>query len=206
MNSLGWDGAPDVRLSRSAGSGTQWRRAWVKAVDHWHNSPLESFRLSQDEGRGLLIQGTREWANYVVNIDLNAPMAKAAGLAARVQGLRRYYALLLRQDGTAALVKVLDGERELAHVPFDWQGGQTYRLRLSVEGPRVRAFVDDRMLFDFEDAEFAPAERGHCPRVRRRNVIDGCGDGVAAPSNLTYLDIALAKGCRAHNCELCHTR
>jgi len=94
-------------------------------------SSLESFCLSQDEGRGLLIQGTREWANYAVSVDLKAQMAKAAGLAARVQGLRRYYALLLRRDATAALVKVLDGERELAHVPFDWQGGKTYRLRLS---------------------------------------------------------------------------
>jgi ADP-ribosylglycohydrolase len=153
LDSLGWDGAPDIRLSRSAGSGTQWRRAWVKAVDHWHNSSLESFRLSQDEGRGLLIQGTREWANYAVSVDLNAHMAKAAGLAARVQGLRRYYALLLRRDATAALIKVLDGERELAHVPFDWQGGQTYRLRLSVDGPHVRAFVDDQMLFDLEDTD-----------------------------------------------------
>jgi hypothetical protein len=87
-----------------------------------------------------------------VSVDLNAQMAKA-GLAARVQGLRRYYALLLRKDATAALVKVLDGERELAHVPFDWQGGQTYRLRLSVDGAHVRAFVDDRMLFDLEDVD-----------------------------------------------------
>jgi ADP-ribosylglycohydrolase len=153
LDCLGWDGAPDIRLSRSAGRGTQWRRAWVNAVDHWHTSALESFHLSQDEGRGLLIQGTREWANYAVSVDLKAQMAKAAGLAARVQGLRRYYALLLRKDATAALVKALDGERELAHVPFEWQGGQTYRLRLSVDGAHVRAFVDDRMLFDLEDAE-----------------------------------------------------
>ena len=150
---LGWSGAPDLSLSRPAGNGMQWRRAWVKAVDHWHAWSPTSYRLSQDEGRGLLIQGTREWGNYAVGVDLMPQMAKAAGLAARVQGLRRYYALLLREDHTVVLVKVLDGERELARVPFHWQGGRTYKLRLEVDAAHLRAFVDDRMLFDLEDAD-----------------------------------------------------
>jgi hypothetical protein len=153
LDSLGWGGAPDVRLSRPAGSGTQWRRAWVNAVDHWHAWSSASYRLSQDQGRGLLIQGTREWGNYAVGIDLMPQMAKAAGLAARVQGLRRYYALLLRKDETAALVKVLDGERDLARVQFHWQEGQTYKLRLEVDAIHLRAFVDDRLLFDLQDAD-----------------------------------------------------
>jgi hypothetical protein len=153
LDSLGWGGAPDLSLSRPAGSGMQWRRAWVKAVDHWHAWSPASYRLSQDEGRGLLIQGTREWGNYAVGVDLMPQMAKAAGLAARVQGLRRYYALLLRKDDTAALVKVLDGERVLARVPFHWQEGQTYKLRLKVDAAHLRAFVDDRILFDLEDTD-----------------------------------------------------
>jgi hypothetical protein len=100
-----------------------------------------------------LIQGTREWGNYAVGIDLMPQMAKAVGLAARVQGLRRYYALLLRKDDTAALVKVLDGERDLARVPFRWQEGQTYKLRLEVDAVHLRAFIDDRLLFDLQDTD-----------------------------------------------------
>ena len=38
-----------------------WRRAWVNGVDElW--TFVESFRLMQNEGRGLIIQGTRDWA------------------------------------------------------------------------------------------------------------------------------------------------
>jgi ADP-ribosylglycohydrolase len=153
LDALGWDGAPDVRLRRAAGKGTQWRRAWVKAVDHWHPWSWVSFRLSQDAGRGLLIQGTREWANYAVSVDLVPQMARAIGLAARVQGLRRYYALLLRKDGTAALVKMLDGEKELGRVPFHWQEEQTHKLRLRVDGARLRALVDDQVLFELADTD-----------------------------------------------------
>ena len=152
LDSLGWDGAPDVRLGRGAGGGTQWRRAWVKAVDHW---PWwwESFRLSHDDGRGLLIQGTREWANYAVSVDLTPHMVTAAGLAARVQGLRRYYALLLRNDDTVTLVKVLDGDKELGRTRFQWQEEETHKLRLWVDGAHIRALVDDQVLFDLEDTD-----------------------------------------------------
>ena len=153
LDSLGWDGAPNVRLGRGAGGGKQWGRAWVKAIDHWDSWRSESFRLSQDDGRGLLIQGTREWADYAVGVDLTPGIVAAGGLAARVQGLRRYYALLLRNDATVTLIKVLDGEKELARARFHPQEGKTHKLRLAVDGARIGAFVDDRALFDLEDTD-----------------------------------------------------
>jgi hypothetical protein len=150
---LGWDGAPDVRLGRGAGGSMQWRRAWVKAVDRWDPRWSESFRLSHDDGRGLLIQGTREWADYAVSVDLTPHVVKAAGLAVRVQGLRRYYALLLRNDDAATLVKVLDGEKQLGRTSLHWQEKERHKLRLWADGAHIRAFVDDQMLFDVEDAD-----------------------------------------------------
>jgi ADP-ribosylglycohydrolase len=153
LDLLGWDGVPDVRLGRGESSGTQWRRAWVNAVDHWHSYSWASFPLAQDHGRGMLIQGTREWADYAVSTDLTPHMVLAAGLAARVQGLRRYYALLLRKDGHVTLIKAFDGEKELARAPFQFEEGKMHQVGLLVDGARIQAFVDKKMLFDLEDTD-----------------------------------------------------
>ncbi len=80
-------------------------------------------------------------------------VARAAGLAARVQGLRRYYALLLGSDGKARLVKALDGETVLAEADFTIEQERSYDLRLEVHGARLRAWVDGRALWDVADTD-----------------------------------------------------
>ena len=87
----------DVTLDRPAG-GSVWRRAWVDGVDHLEMRPGESYRLIQDSGTGLIIQGTREWTDYRVSAAVTPHMVVSCGLAARVQGMRRYYALLLQGE------------------------------------------------------------------------------------------------------------
>ena len=69
-----------------------WRRAWVDGVDTLESRPAEPYRLIQDEGTGLLIQGTREWRDYEVTAVVTPRLAEAFGLAACVQGRRRYVA------------------------------------------------------------------------------------------------------------------
>ena len=66
----------------------------------------------------------------------------AAGIAARVQGMRRYYGLLLTPD-EVRLVRELDGTTVLARAPLrrgDY--GEPHALSLRVEGARLRATVD----------------------------------------------------------------
>jgi len=147
-----WSGAPDVTLTRPQGEGTLWRRAWVNGVDECP-SWGEPYRLIQNEGRGLLIQGTREWGDYRVSADVTPHMAEAAGVAVRVQGMRRYYALLLCRQGQARLVKALDGDTVLAEADFPWEFGQTHDLSLEAVSTRLRAWIDGRLLFDVNDAD-----------------------------------------------------
>jgi ADP-ribosylglycohydrolase len=138
---LTWDGAPDVTLGRPAG-GTLWRRAWVHGVDRWEARWPEPYRLIQDRGTGLLIQGTREWTDYEVRAAIVPETVAAAGIAARVQGMRRYYALLLRAD-RAQLVRELDGTTVMAEVPFERRDyAEPYELALQVVGDRLTATVD----------------------------------------------------------------
>ena len=153
LDYLTWDGTPQVTFERPAHKGEMWRMAWVDAIDQYNSWWPEAFRLAQNEGRGLLIQGTREWGDYAVSAAITPHMAKACGIAARVQGLRRFYALLLCADQKVRLIKALDGDTVLAEADFAWQFGETHDLQLQVVGKRISASLNGAQLFTVEDAD-----------------------------------------------------
>jgi ADP-ribosylglycohydrolase len=153
LDYLTWSGAPDVTLARPEAGGMLWRRAWVDGVDQVDFRREEPYRLMQNYGTGLLTQGTADWVDYQVDVAVTPYMLDAGGVGARVQGMRRYYALLLSREGTARLVKAMDGETTLAETAFPWTFGGTYQLSLQVDGPRIRASIDGKVLFDLEDTD-----------------------------------------------------
>jgi ADP-ribosylglycohydrolase len=153
LDYLTWDGPPSVTLTRPLSGGTLWRRAWVSAVDHFDPGWAEPYRIAQDCGTGLLIQGTQEWTDYCVTAELTPHLVKSAGLGACVQGLRRYYALLLRDDGTISLVKSLDDLAVLASASYPWEFDSAHTLSLQVSGKRLQGWIDGRLIFDVEDRE-----------------------------------------------------
>jgi hypothetical protein len=55
-----------------------------------------------------------------------------AGVAARVQGLTRFYALLVTQDQKVQLVRRFHQETILAEAPFNWSYGETLNMTLKV--------------------------------------------------------------------------
>jgi hypothetical protein len=108
----------------------------------------------------MLMQGTREWADYTVSATVIPHMAKSAGIAACVHGLKRYYALLLCDDQKARLVKVLTlnpdqetGVQVLAEQDFTWELDGTYALSLTTHGDRLEASINGAALFDVQDAD-----------------------------------------------------
>ena len=153
LDYLTWAGAPRLVFSRPNHAGHMWRRAWVNAMDQAEERWPEAFRLIQNSGRGLFIQGTREWADYQVRATITPHLVKAAGLAARVQGQRRYYALLLSAEGKASLIKALDGETVLAETEFPWHFGEAHEFHFCVQGQRLTAGIDDQTLFTVTDAD-----------------------------------------------------
>ncbi len=165
LDYLTWEGSPTVTLCRpdydsgfsrfgSGENSTMWRMAWVNGVDQYDWWWPEAYRIVQNEGRGLLMQGSREWTDYQVSAAVTPHLATAAGIAARVQGMKRYYALLLCADQKLRLVKALDGDSTLAEIDFPWQMGGTYELSLAVEGNTIRAGVDGKERLVAEDKEW----------------------------------------------------
>lgn len=151
LDRLSWDGPPDVMFCRASTTGNMWQRQWVNAADVFTDEFGEAFRLIQNRRRGLVITGTREWDDYIVQSTITPHLAKGFGLAARVQGLERYYALLLTDRNRIQLVKRFYGETVLAEQEYPWEFGQPYALRLDVQGSQIQAWVDGKLLFRLED-------------------------------------------------------
>lgn len=151
LDYLTWDGAPDTTFSRPEGEGVMWRRAWVNGVDQYEDRWWEAYRLVQNSGRGLFMQGGRDWTDYRVQSTITLHLAEAGGLAARVQGMRRYYAILLRRGNKAQLIRALDGDTVLAETDFAWDMGETHDFALIVVGDRISAAIDGETLFTVQD-------------------------------------------------------
>lgn len=157
---LTWDGTPIVTFTRPPHDGTMWRRAWVDSVDHFDIEWPEAFRLVQDRGTGLLMQGTREWTDYAVRATLVPHMVKSFGIAARVQGLERYYALLIGSDNRVRLVKMMYGAAILAAADMPLVLGEPYSLCLQVEGAQLRAQVNQHQVLEVVDPQHPLAGGG----------------------------------------------
>ncbi|MEA2526745.1 MAG: hypothetical protein QOF73_3972 [Thermomicrobiales bacterium] len=169
LDYLTWDGAPHLTLGRPSGAGELWRRAWVDAVDQFEGRWPEPYRIVQNEGTGLISQGTRDWTDYRVSAPVTIRLAKSGGLGARVGGLRRYYALLLDEAGTARLVKARDLMTVLGVAPFAVERDRPYELALEVKGNRIIGSIDGVIYFDVQD-EDRPLPAGGVALI----VEDGC--------------------------------
>jgi hypothetical protein len=167
---LTWDGAPDTLFKRQP-SGEMWRRAWVNAADRVEFWGPGLARVMQGAGTGLLIQGTRDWRDYEVSAEVTPRLAEAAGIAACVQGQRRYVALLLGRDGKARLVRALDGDTVLAEAEFPWSLDESYTLALETRGTRYVGRINGRKLLEATDAG-SPLDGGAMALVCREGRLD----------------------------------
>jgi hypothetical protein len=88
-------------------------------------------------------------------------LGASAGLAARVQGLRRYYALLLEPDDRLRLVKMRDDVRiVLAEAPCRWSLEKEVALELEVRGATIAGTVAGSTVLRATDNSTTPFENG----------------------------------------------
>ena len=164
LDYLRWDGPPDVRLRRPNAPGDFWRRAWVNGVSVFSTNFPQAFRVAQDRGEGMIIHGGRQWADYRVETALTVHLAEHAGIGVRVQGLRRYYALLLVRPDLVRLVRMRDGAvTVLAERALAWSFETPYEVLRPGLGSRDRGFGRRRR------AQWARRERVRARGRRRRH-------------------------------------
>jgi hypothetical protein len=146
---LHWGGAPDVTFRRPDMTSEMWKHAWMNDVSQLQTR-WEPLRATSSEGLGMLAQGTRDWRDYEVAATVTPLLAEAWGLAARVQGRERYYALMFDRTGVR-LIRRRHEETVLAAQAFAWALDQAYALTLRVEGKTIRASIDGRVVLEAED-------------------------------------------------------
>lgn len=157
LDSLDWHGVPET--SWPPVEGTMWARAWAKSVDRFEFKRDGYEFLTHNEGVGMLSQGSRKWRDYRVDVRLTPRMAVAAGLAVRVQGLRRYYSFVFGARGEIRIDKALDGVRTLAVAAYDWDPFESYHVSVHAVGNTVRAFINHELAIEAVDDE-SPLEEG----------------------------------------------
>lgn len=140
---LTWQGTPTLTLTKPAHNGVLWRRAWVDGCDNWHPSWPEAFRLAQNSGTGLISMGTSDWCDYQARAVMTPHLLSRGGLAVRVQGMRRFYAIEFRPNQQVALVLQYDDEtRVLASCAFAWHQASSYTVDVSVSGAQITARIN----------------------------------------------------------------
>ena len=154
LDYLRFDGTPELHLRRPAEPSDYWRQTWVNGVSFFSKRFPPSFRISQDRGEGIIINGTRQWTDYRVSADIMVHLADYGGVAVRVQGLRRYYGALLTRQGTLRIVKVRDDETTvLAETPFAWNLEAVYQISVDAVGDRITCSVGGKTLVAHDGAK-----------------------------------------------------
>ncbi len=162
LDYLTWTGAPETVLRRPDDNlSTMWKHAWVNNVSQFQTR-WEGLRITNGEGKGFIAQGSRDWKNYRVRSEVTPLLAEGWGLAARIQGRERYYAVMFDKldGGCARLIKRVHDETVLATAPFSWQLDQKYVVELQVEGNQIHAFVDGRKILEARDTQQLPLAGG----------------------------------------------
>jgi ADP-ribosylglycohydrolase len=159
LDALTWTGEPRTTLANPEDGSSLWQRAWTKGVNSF--MPVKStdpdnvgsaYLIAQNHGRGLLLQGSRDWRDYRVVSRIAATTGKAFGLAARAQGMHRFYALLLEKSDRAVLVRVYDDNiSRLAESAFEWVVDINYTFDLQIQGNMLRAGLNGVQLFEIQD-------------------------------------------------------
>lgn len=148
---LTWEGSPSVTFSRPDGDGDQWHEAWVDGVDHFQPRWWDSFRISNNVGAGLISQGTADWRDYTVAADVVLMLARQGGIAARVGGMRRWYALVLCDDGKVRLIKDREKVSVLAEADFPVELDRCYHMELTANGNTLTGVIDGKMVLEATD-------------------------------------------------------
>ena len=151
LDRLGWEGVPDLVLRPPAGQGEFWKRAWVNSADSF-TGDASGFRISRDRCEGLIMHGTRQWVDYSVSAGVKVHSCRYAGLAARMRGLRRFYAARLCSKGRFEILRVLDDDRTvMASTGFPWRPDETVPMSMVLRSGRIVAGAGDKVLTAEDD-------------------------------------------------------
>jgi len=117
-----------------------------------------------------LYMGDEDWTDYTVETTITPDSKEnngeftTAGVAFRFHNARQYYAFFLTKTGTGKLVfRSEDREFEEDHPAWDVIGeeplqvkpGQTYKVRITVDGDKLTCYVDNKTVIEARDTRLS---------------------------------------------------
>ncbi|MFN0123465.1 MAG: hypothetical protein ACKV2V_23430 [Blastocatellia bacterium] len=125
----------------------------------------------------LFVTGDPEWSDYTVEARVK-PLAlnEMAGVVFRYHTNRHYYMVALTGGNTARLLVRQPLEkifrkaewRELATTPFSYDTRHYLGLRVENTGPRIRAYIDNRLILEASDSEILKGKAGLTANIPAR--------------------------------------
>lgn len=97
--------------------------------------------------------GDWEWTDYWSEYELTPLSGREHYVLFRVQGARRCYGIGFTGPDRLGLWKKEGDVRLLHEIPFAWEYGKTYRLKVRAAGNGFRVYEGDRELFDRKDQD-----------------------------------------------------
>jgi len=125
----------------------------------------------------LVITGDPEWSDYALEVKVRPrSLAEMAGIAFRYRTNRHYYLFALVGGNRAVLRLRLPLEKQyrvaewkdLGQVDFTYDTKRYYTLRVENDGPRMRAFIDGKLLIEASDSEILKGKIGVTSNIPAR--------------------------------------
>lgn len=139
----------------------------------------------------LFVTGDPAWTSYTVEIQMKPLSTKdLAGVAFRYETNRHFYMFGLR-NGNEAVLRLrlpIDNRyhvgnwKELATAAFPYDTRRYYSLKVENDGPRIRAFIDGKLILEASDGEVTSGRIGLVANTpaRYRDVRVSAPDSVIA--------------------------
>ncbi len=117
----------------------------------------------------LMITGDAEWADAAAEVKVKPlSMDLYSGLVFRYQTNRHYYLFALHggQFAKLSVRQPIDKKfrtqdwRDLAQAAFPYDSKHYYALRVENDGPRIRAFIDGKLILETSDSEILKGRAG----------------------------------------------
>lgn len=153
----------------------------------WENviSQLDSWIVSDENGKPYLeeqyddtthqwanpifLTGDPEWSDYTIEVKVKPlNLANMAGIAFRYRTNRHYYLFSLA-GGSQARLELLqpletalrkEDWKVLGTAPFAYDTKRYYTLKVENEGPRIRAYVDGKLVLQASDTDMLKGRAG----------------------------------------------
>lgn len=157
---LDWRGAPREFAQRGMLMTSIWNlkpfwlQTWASSAEHFAPDFKYTYCISHPGRNGVATLGTQDWEDYAVTTALSFNLHHSGGVVLRSKGHRRYYAALLSNGDTAAIIMRRNGEiKVLSSVPFRYEEDRLYQLRFLAKGNELTLMIDGACVLKTADLE-----------------------------------------------------